>query len=482
MPKEFKLPELAENVDTVTVTRVMIAEGDMVEADQAVLEVETEKAAAEVPSTVAGKVTEVRVAEGDTLHVGDVVFVVEEAGAAEADEKPSKKAKPEEKSEKVERKAAPAPAAKAKKAPEPEEEADEEKPAKKKPAAEQELPEQERPEEEQVEEQVALEEDEARPEEREIRPESRVARKGGPVPASPSVRRLAREIGVDINAVPVSEQTGRISEEDVKAYARQMNVDSRGVAATTQAAEPRQIQLPDFARWGEIERKEMNSVRRRTAENMAYAWTSIPHVTQFDKADGTEIEKLRKLHGKRVEAAGAKLTVTAILVKLVAAALKKFPQFNASIDLDNGDIIYKKYYNVGIAVDTERGLLVPVIRDVDKKNILEISLELGALAERARNRKSTLDEMQGGTFTISNLGGIGGTAFTPIVNPPEVAILGVSRTQVEPVLNGDRFEPRPMLPLSLSYDHRVIDGADGARFMRWLVEAIEQPFLMFLEG
>jgi pyruvate dehydrogenase E2 component (dihydrolipoamide acetyltransferase) len=240
--------------------------------------------------------------------------------------------------------------------------------------------------------------------------------------------------------------------------------------------------LPDFSRWGEVDRQDMTSIRRRTAEHMAHAWTTIPHVTQFDKADITELEKLRKQFGGRVEAEGGKLTVTAILVKLIAHALQKFPQFNASVDMANNQVVYRRYINIGIAVDTDRGLLVPVIRDADRKNITDLAVELGELADRARNRKATLDDMQGGTFTITNLGGIGGTNFTPIVNSPEVAILGVARTQIEPVYVDGQFQPRSMLPLALSYDHRVIDGADGARFLRWLVEVIEQPFLLFMEG
>ncbi|MDZ7766156.1 MAG: 2-oxo acid dehydrogenase subunit E2 [Melioribacteraceae bacterium] len=228
----------------------------------------------------------------------------------------------------------------------------------------------------------------------------------------------------------------------------------------------------------------MTNIRKKTAEHLSYAWATIPHVTQFDKADITELEKLRKQFGKKVEDAGGKLTVTAILVKIIAAALKEFPQFNCSIDMDKKEIIYKKYYSVGIAVDTDRGLLVPVIRDADKKNIVEISVELGEMAAKARDKKLSLEDMQGGNFSISNLGGIGGTYFTPIVNSPEVAILGVSRGGYEQVYQKDsgEFVPRLMLPLSLSYDHRIIDGADAIRFLRWIVEALENPFKLLLEG
>lgn len=225
----------------------------------------------------------------------------------------------------------------------------------------------------------------------------------------------------------------------------------------------------------------MRGVRLRTAEHLSQAWAA-PHVTQFDKADVTELEKLRKQYAPRVEAAGGKLTPTAILLKVVAAALNVFPQFNASVDAARGEIVYKKYCHIGVAVDTAYGLVVPVIRDVDKKSLVELSVELTQIAVRARERKLTAGEMQGGCFTISNLGGIGGTAFTPIVNAPEVAILGVARSAIEPVWDGTGFVPRTMLPLCLSYDHRAIDGADGARFLRWVAEALEQPFVLLLEG
>jgi len=226
----------------------------------------------------------------------------------------------------------------------------------------------------------------------------------------------------------------------------------------------------------------MNKVRETTARHLSYAWATIPHVTQHDKADITELERLRKKYATKAEQAGGKLTVTAILLKVIESALKVFPQFNASIDMNKKEIIYKKYYNIGIAVDTERGLLVPVIRDVDKKNIIQLSIELTEMSQKARNRKLTLEEMQGGNFSISNLGGIGGTAFTPVVNSPDVAILGISRSRMEPVYMDDEFRPRLIMPLSLSYDHRIIDGADAARFLRWVCEALEQPFLLALEG
>ena len=313
-------------------------------------------------------------------------------------------------------------------------------------------------------------------------PESPESPELPPAPAAPSVRRTARELGVDISDVSGSGPGGRISVDDVKAHVKQQVAGSRSGGG---AAAPASTPLPDFSRWGAVERQPMRAVRRKTAEHLSAAWASIPHVTQFDLADITGLEELRKKYAKQVETAGGNLTVTAIAVKVAAAALRVFPQFNASIDMAAGEIILKKYVNVGVAVDTDRGLLVPVIKDADHKNIVQLSVELAQLSEKARTRKIALEEMQGGCFSISNLGGIGGAYFTPIVNAPEVAILGISRARMEPVYRGpasDDFMARLMLPLSLSYDHRAIDGADGARFLRWIAEAFEQPFLLALQG
>jgi pyruvate dehydrogenase E2 component (dihydrolipoamide acetyltransferase) len=289
---------------------------------------------------------------------------------------------------------------------------------------------------------------------------------------------------VDISQVTGSGPNGRITEEDVKAFARQiLSSLGGGALAPVPAGRPGGAPaLPDFSKWGEVERKPMSGVRRKTAEHLSHAWSMVAHVTQFDKADMTVLEELRPKYAAEAERAGGKLTVTAVLTKIVATALKKFPQFNSSIDMATESIIYKKYVHIGIAVDTEHGLLVPVVRNADQKNILQIAVEINQLAEKAKARKLSLDEMSGGSMSITNLGGIGGTAFTPIVNWPEVAILGVSRGAQEPVYKNGVIEPRQMLPLSLSYDHRVIDGADAIRFLRWVVEAVEQPFTMMLRG
>jgi pyruvate dehydrogenase E2 component (dihydrolipoamide acetyltransferase) len=286
------------------------------------------------------------------------------------------------------------------------------------------------------------------------------------------VRRYARELGVNIADVSGSGPGGRIGQQDVK---HRVQTLLAGGGAARPAAPP----LPDFTKWGEVEVTPMSNIRRKTAEHLSAAWVA-PHVTQHDKADVTVVEEFRKTYGARVEAGGGKLTVTAILVKVAALALERFPQFASSVDMANESIILKKYRHIGLAVDTPNGLLVPVIRDVDRKSLTEIAADIGVVSKKARDRKLGLDDMAGGVFTISNLGGIGGTSFTPIVNQPEVAILGVSRGAMEPVWRDNQFVPRQMLPLSLSYDHRVIDGADGARFLRFIAETLEQPLSVYL--
>jgi pyruvate dehydrogenase E2 component (dihydrolipoamide acetyltransferase) len=294
------------------------------------------------------------------------------------------------------------------------------------------------------------------------------------VPAAPSTRRYARELGVPIGDVPGTGPGGRIGQADVKEHVKALLAGSGG--RQTVAGAP----LPDFSKWGDVDVQPMSNIRRKTAEHLSAAWVGVPHVTQFDKADVTELEGFRSSHAKRVEKAGGKLTVTAILLKVAALALDRFPQFASSVDMAGQTIVYKRYRHIGIAVDTPNGLLVPVIRDVDRKTISEIAADLATVSQKARDKKLSLDDMSGGVFTISNLGGIGGTSFTPIVNAPEVAILGVSRGTTEPVWRDGEFVARQTLPLSLSYDHRVIDGADGARFLRFIADALEQPLSIFL--
>lgn len=431
----FTIPTLGENITSAQITKVLLKVGDKVSVDQVVMEIETDKATVEVPSEVNGVVKEVKIKDGDKVAIGAVAFVIESSGIVSAKvETPIAKKEPEVILAQVSTNNSQPAAAK---------------------------------EHSHMPKLITLPTN-----------ISKVA-----VPAAPSVRRFAREIGIEINSVRGSGNNGRISIEDVKSYAKALNqqLQNGGVVGGSVVGVPRET-LPDFSKWGEIDRQPMSNIRRKTAEHLSYAWATVPHVTQFDKADITELEKIRKQFGKQVEAAGGKLTVTGILLKVIASAMKVYPQFNSSVDMEKNEVVYKKYVNIGVAVDTDRGLLVPVIRDVNKKNITQISLDLAEVSKKSRDKKLSLDDMQGGCFTISNLGGIGGTYFTPIVNTPEVAILGVSKSAYEPVYVDGKFEPRLMMPLSLSYDHRIIDGADAIRFLRWIINALENPFLLSLEG
>ncbi len=441
MIKEIKLPAIEENVESGTVSSILVSPGDTIKEGDPVIEMETEKASMEIPSPDAGTVKEIKVGEGDEISVGELILTIEQEGSGEG--------KPEEKE------------SESKDEPEPEKESE--------PEGEPEPEEEKAPEEKPKPKQEQKAEPEAGKQ-----PEASEARL---VPAAPSVRRFAREIGIDITEVKGTGPSGRISVDDVKNHNRQEKESGRPVRSAAAA------EFPDFSQWGKTRREPMSKVRKITAEHTLEGWQSIPHVTQFDKADSTGLEAFRKKYQKYADEQGAHITVTALLVKMASHALKRFPRFNASIDMKNEEIVYKEYVNIGVAVDTERGLLVPVIKDAYGKSIITIAKELGDLAERARNRKIKPDEMKGGSFIISNLGGIGGTQFTPLIYPPQAAILGVSRGSMEPVYdeeNGD-FQARLMLPLSLSYDHRIIDGADGARFLRWFCEALEQPMLIMLD-
>lgn len=472
---ELTLPNLGDGVASGDVLKVLVKPGDTVKKDQAVLELETDKATVEVPSTAAGVVKEVRVKAGDKVKPGQVVLVLDEGGAAEAPAQP-----PAQPSAAEAAPAAATPAADNVRADQGRDDTPAPEPAPA-PAAAQAAAERPRA--------SVVDISQGRPAGPVAVPAA--ATPTGPAaPAAPSVRRLAREIGVDINVVPGTGPGGRISHDDVKAFSKRVlsSLGSNGqiamAGAETAPGQPGivSLPLPDLSKWGEVERKPMTGIRRKTAAHLSHAWTTIPHVTQFDKADITALERVRKSYRAEVEKAGGNLTVTAIAAKVVATALKVFPQFNASVDMAGEAIVYKKYVHIGIAVDTDNGLLVPVIRDADRKNLIQLSVEIQQLAEKAKARKLSIDEMSGGSMSISNLGGIGGTAFTPIVNWPEVAILGISRGAFEPVWTGSTFEPRQMLPLSLSYDHRLIDGADAIRFLRWVAEALEQPFTLALRG
>jgi len=455
---EFKLPELGENISQGDLVRLMISPGTRVSEGQPVMELETDKAVVEVPSSVSGVVKEVKVKEGEKIKVGQVIFTLEGGAFPQPEPSRVRNAPVEHVSGQHGARLAFQAAIRA---------------------------------EGKTEEQ-ALPPDQPQLVPAQFSMPAQLGKVAGtehrqPIPAAPHVRRLAREVGIDIYEVKGTGPGGRISEDDVKAYAKAL----LSAAAAAAQAPPRAghfatPQLPDFAKWGKIERVSMRGVRRKTAEHLAESWNTIPHVTQHDRADITELEQLRARFAPKAEEAGGKMTVTAIALKVCAAALKVFPQFNASIDIEKEEIVYKQYIHIGVAADTDRGLLVPVIRDVDKKNIVELAVELSQLSKKARDKKLTPAEMEGGTFTITNLGGIGGVGFTPIVNHPEVAILGLSRSRIEPewipAKEGGKFEPRLILPLSLSYDHRLIDGADAARFLRWIAEAFEQPFLLSVQG
>jgi pyruvate dehydrogenase E2 component (dihydrolipoamide acetyltransferase) len=449
---EFRLPELGENIDQGDLVRLLISPGSKVSEGQPVMELETDKAVVEVPSSVTGTVKEIRVREGEKVKVGQVIFTLE--GGASAPPERLKHAPVEHSSEQHDARLSLQAAIE----------------AEGKTEAQVFLPDQPQPLAAKVFSMPAQLGKVAGTEPRE------------PAPAAPHVRRLARELGVDIHEVKGAGPGGRISEDDVKTYSKSLLSSVAAAAQSAQAGPFAQPPLPDFGKWGKVERVSMRGVRRKTAQHLWEAWTTIPHVTQQDKADITELEQLRARFAPKAEEAGGKMTVTAIALKVCASALKVFPQFNASIDLAKEEIVYKQYINIGIAVDTDRGLLVPVIREVDKKNIVELAAELTQLSKKARDKKLTPAEMEGGTFTITNLGGIGGTGFSPIVNYPEVAILGLSRSSMEPIWLNGKFEPRQVLPLSLSYDHRLIDGADAARFLRWIAEAFEQPFLLSVQG
>lgn len=460
MSYTLRLPELGENVEIADVVTVLVAVGDHVNADQAVIEVETEKAAVEVPCERAGTITEVHVSAGDPVAANDPILTLDpDAGAPEKSHEED------------------GPDTGPKEAPDGGDDADGTAADGRVEVSEEETP------------ATAMEEDEG----------SRAARRESPkvdddqgasagstqkapsretrlVPAAPSVRRFAREIGVDIARVQGSGLGGRLSIEDVKLHARER------LGRRSEAAIPAAKAMPDFSRFGPIEEEPASRIRRVTAEAMAHAWRTAPQVTHHDLADITRLEEARTRYRTRGRHAGAPLTVTAIIVKVAASALQVFPDLNSSFDADRKVIIRKGFTNIGVAVDTDHGLLVPVIRDADRKNIVEIAIELEDLAGRARERKLMPDELDGGTFSVSNLGGIGGTGFSPIVNWPEVAILGVSQSSFQPVWKGEVLERRLMLPLSLSYDHRMIDGAAAARFLRWIAEALQEPLLLALEG
>lgn len=419
---DVKLPRLGEGADSGVVVNILVSEGERIQKDQTILELENEKAVAPIPSPVSGTIQKIHVKEGDEITVGQVlVSLAEEAAAPRV----SGQAKPEAALESVGKALAPPPG-----------EAKE----------------------------VAAPAGEYRYE----------AKSGLPPPASPSIRKLAGDLGIDLTRVQGSERGGRVTLADVRAYIQRLQqVAFEKKPAVAREAPARAAESIDFSKWGPVNKKRLSPLRRTVSERTALAWATVPHVFQFDEADITALMELRKKFAPLYEKKGARLTLTALALKAALVPLKKFPIFNASLDEAAQEIVYKEYYHIGVAVDTESGLIVPVIKDVDKKSLLELSKELAEMAERTRHRKVSLEALQGGTLTISNLGGIGGAHFTPIVYKPQSAVIGLGQGELKPVVRDGKVEARLMLPVTVSYDHRLIDGADGARFVRELVGALE---------
>ncbi|MBI4815094.1 MAG: 2-oxo acid dehydrogenase subunit E2 [Deltaproteobacteria bacterium] len=439
MRTEVRLPALGENIESADVGALRVAVGDRVVVDQGLFEVEADKATVEVPAPVAGLIVELAVQAGAPVRPGQVVVVIETepVGSLAASVTPKESATSAESMSRTE--AAPAASTGAGFI-----EATQVVPSAKGVDASPPM--------------SAV----AAPGLAEAEAASGVARSVAPVKAargfaSPSVRRLARELGVDVSMI----ESPRVTEDDVK------------LAARARSATVPERPFPDLAKFGPVEREPMSKVRRATADAMSYAWRTIPHVTLFHEAEVTALEAARERHAKRFEADGTKLTVTAMLLKVVASALRVFPKLNASVDLATYEVVWRRSIHLGVAVDTPRGLLVPVLRDADQKGVRSLARELGELAAKARSSKLTLDEMSGATFSVTNLGGLGTGFFTPIINPPEVAILGVGRAT--------KRDGSSWMPLSLSFDHRVVDGADGARFMSWVTNACADPYAIWMD-
>lgn len=429
----FKLPQLAEGVDKGEIVSILVKVGDSVDIDTPLVEVESGKATLPVPSDVKGTITKILVKEGDTAQVGQGIFELSGEGEAPSEEKAPAKADDSAQKD-----------ANAEKSPAEE--------AKGQPTGE-----------------VTI---------AQSVPPAPVKRSGDVIPAGPAVRRIARELGIDLGIVQGTGKNGRILVEDLDPYIRGY-IQQRGGGSAV-AASPA-IELPDFAKFGPIRRERADSLRRKIAEKMVQSWTTVPHVHQFADADVTDLLGMMKRYKDRVKEAGGALTFTVFALKAAALALKEFPQFNVSYDVARQEIVYKEYIHIGVAVDTPGGLIVPVIRDVDKKPLVQLAIELNELAAKTRERKIGPNDLSGGTFTISNLGGIGGTHFTPIVNTPEVAILGIGRSTKKPVFNAKgEVVGRDICPIALGYDHRVIDGADGARFTVRIVEILQNFEAAFL--
>jgi pyruvate dehydrogenase E2 component (dihydrolipoamide acetyltransferase) len=431
---DVKVPSLAENINSGTIVKIFVVEGEQVQKDQDIVELETEKAVAAIPSPVDGKVTKLHVKEGEEVQVGQVLLSLSEVPAKEE----AAKGKKEEGAEKSES------------------ERETEK-ARAEPLSA-----------DGKNEGAAGSEEESEEPQEEKRSKADLAKASYGPPASPTVRKLALQLGIDLSRVRGSERGGRITLDDVRMYIEQLQkIDSKRTDKI-----PKRERTIDFARWGYIHKQPMSSLRKKISEAMVTSWTSVPHVTQFHEADISSPTKFIEEYASQYEKKGTRLTLTSLVMKALVPILKKYPTFNCSLDEVTEEIILKEYFHFGVAVDTEQGLIVPVIRDVDKKRLVELSKELGELAEKARQRRVSLEELQGGTFTISNQGGIGGGHFTPIIHTPEVAVLGLGRAEIKPVVRNGKIEEGMLLPLCLSYDHRVIDGANAARFVRDLAEEL----------
>ncbi|RMF91570.1 MAG: biotin/lipoyl-binding protein [Planctomycetota bacterium] len=433
MAKEFVLPNLGENVESGDVVNILVSEGDVITGNQGVIELETDKAVLEIPCPIAGKIEKIHVSKGDTVSVGQTILTVEpEAGEAEDD---AGDVSTEAAAEEAPASPPPFPTAEA-------------TPPTPQPASAPVSP--------------------AAP--------PAVPTRSGPIPAGPAARRLARELGVDLQSVTGTGKHGRITPEDVQAAAQGKNV---GVAAAGPVVPPGE---PDTDAWGPVRRDRMTKIRKTIAAQMMKSWTTVPRVTNFDDADVTDLEAVRKSVPPDFIAPGLKLTSMPFILKAVALALRHHPAVNASIDDENEEIVYKEYVNIGVAVDTPRGLVVPVIRNVDRMSIPQIATAVAEVARKARNTEFTLDDLRGGTFSVSNLGAVGGTYSTPIVNHPEVAILLVGRSRWMPVVRDGQVVPRFMMPLSLSYDHRLVDGATAARFLNEVIDWLQSPGKLLLVG
>lgn len=456
---EFRLPNLGEGVETATVTAILVKPGDTIAVGQGVITVETDKASMDVEADIAGTVETIHIKPGDKLRAGVVVLTLGGKGG------PKTPPGGERKAPSKDMVAQPGAAEPRAKPPTP-------------PA----------PVEPRREPEVAPAEPLAQAPTASLAPTGNGAAKKELIPAGPATRRLARELGVSLTELKGSGRGGRVTLDDIKELVRseRRRIKDAGGAGVPAGGSIVNLftlpPLPDFAKFGEVERKPVPTIRQTIAKNLTIGWRTMPMVTQNDLADITELEAGRKRVIEGLPKGSPKVTMTVLAIKACIAALRDFPHFNSSYDMNAGELVLKKYFHIGIAVDTERGLVVPVIRDADRKGIRDLATEVGSLAEKARAGKLSVDEMRGGTFTITNLGGIGGTSFTPIVNYPEVAILGLSRSTLQPAVRDGQIVPRLMMPLSLTYDHRVIDGADGARFTTRLVQLFSDPLRLLMEA